>query len=276
MMRIATCTGGFRNQSFDETLAILDELKFDYVEGTTDGKTHLYPYIFGEKSKEDLENLLSRYKVNLVAISGGWSDFAVRDDCLEAQYVSLRRQFELCNRLKVNILRVFASHLPARYVDAAFQQRVICNIKRIVPEAKANGITMAMENHYGITATADDMLRILDGVSSPALQANFDPANFVPMGEDPVEACKRLLPYIAHTHLKDSVNTGRGRREYEGWEYCEIGVGVINYPDLLSILVESDYQGVMCIEYENPMDIVRGVVVSRRNLRNMLSEIGRG
>ncbi|MBI2830680.1 MAG: sugar phosphate isomerase/epimerase [Chloroflexi bacterium] len=270
-VKIACCTGGFRNLTLEETLTILEEIGFKYVECTTDGKAHIYPYLFEGRNLSELEGILRQSKVALVAVSGGWSDFAVANHQLDAQYESLQRQFELCKHFGVKLLRVFASHLPPQYIDDAMVSRVIRNIKRIVPEARDKGVCMAMENHYGITATADDMLRILDGVSSEWLQANFDPANFVPIGEDPVHACKKLLPYIAHVHLKDVRFTGKGR--HNGYEYCEIGAGTVDYSSILSILGEAHYSGFLSVEYETFEDVVRGTVIAHRNLKKLLSKV---
>ena len=78
-MKICTCTVGFRNFSLEETLSILDELGFEYFEGTTDAKVHIYPYVTGEKGTSELKKLLSSFNVKMVAISGQ-SDFGVSDN----------------------------------------------------------------------------------------------------------------------------------------------------------------------------------------------------
>lgn len=270
-MIVAASMGGFRHYPLEEALSILEEIGFDHFEGTTDGRAHFYPFAVEGEDPTPLEALLARHRLTLVAVAGGWSDFAVADRHLEAQYASVRRQLALCQRLNVRVLRLFASHLPSKYVEETFFARVVRNLARLAPEAAAARVCLAIENHYGITATADDMLRILDGVASPFVRANLDPANFVPMGEDPVVACRRLLPYIAHVHLKDAVYTGKGR--HEGYEYCEIGAGAVQYPAILAMLKESCYKGAICVEYENVADVVRGTVVSRRNLRCLLEAL---
>lgn len=267
-MKLACSMGGFRNFAFEDALAVVDELGFEHFEGTTDGRAHLYPYAVLGEDPAPLEKTIAKYRPRPIAIAGGWSDFAVADDHLEKQYASVRNQLALCRRLGVRVLRLFASHLPAKYVDDAFRARVIRNLGRLAPEARAAGVTIAIENHYGITATSDDVLRLLEGVGDEAIRANFDGANFVPMGDDPVRACRRLLPYIAHVHCKDARYTGKGR--HEGWEYCEIGAGVMNYREIFEILGGSCYKGAVCVEYENPADVVGGTVISRRALRPLL------
>lgn len=267
-MKLACSMGGFRNFALDDALAVVDELGFEHFEGTTDGRAHLYPYAVLGEDPAPLEKTIAKYRPRPISIAGGWSDFAVADDHLETQYASVRNQLALCRRLAVRVLRLFASHLPAKYVDDAFRARVIRNLARLAPEARGAGVTIAIENHYGITATSDDVLRLLEGVGDEAIRANFDGANFVPMGDDPVRACRRLLPYIAHVHCKDVRYTGTGR--HEGWEYCEIGAGVMNYREIFELLRASCYKGAVCVEYENPADVVGGTVISRRALRPFL------
>jgi 3-dehydroshikimate dehydratase len=271
-MKVSCCTTGFREFPLGQTLAILEGMGFEYVEATTDGRAHLYPYLFEGRDWAELDALLANYKLKLVAMMGGWSDFAVEDRELEAQYNSLRRQLELCRHLGIGVLRVFASHLPREAFDGERLRRMIRNIRRFAPEAEASGICLVVENHYGITATAEDMLRILEGVDSPAVRANFDPANFVPMGEDPVRACRLLLPYIGHIHLKDAIYTGQGR--FNGYEYCELGCGCIDYEQILGILQEGGYRGFLSVEYERREDIVRGTEASYRRLKELLAQLG--
>lgn len=278
-IKIASCTGGFRNLGFEETLLILKEIGFKYVEGTTDSRAHIYEYVFEKKDPQKLKETLSKSGLKLVAVSGGWSDFGVVDKCLERQYDSLRKQFQFCQKLGVKILRIFASHIPGQYIDKELIQRVIRNLKRIVPEAETNNTILVMENHFGITAKADDVLRIIGGVNHPNLRVNFDPANFMPMKEDPVRACKKLLPFIGHLHLKDIKKVGKtnedayltGRGIKEGYEYFPIGEGEVNYPKILSLLSEENYQGIYSIEYENPSDVTQGMKVSFQNLKKILN-----
>lgn len=265
---IASCTGGFRNGSLEDTLAALSSMGIHSVEGTTDGRAHLFEYIFGSKDPSEVEYLLNKYSMKLVAISGGWSDFAVADRHVERQYHSLRKQFAFCRRFGVKVLRVFASHMPGQYLEEPIVARVIRNMKRIMPEAEEHGIVLAMENHYGITATAADILRIMEGVGHPFLKVNFDAANFVPMQEDPIAACRALLPHIGHAHLKGIRKTAvepdydnaylTGRDIHRGYEFCSLGEGVVEDEKVLELLSSHSYQGLYSLEYENLKDPAEG------------------
>jgi len=279
-IQISSCTGGFKNFNLSKTLEILESIGIKYIEGTTDGRAHLYEYIFEKKNPQILKNLLQKHKIKIVAVSGGWSDFAVSDCYLNKQYKSINKQLKFCKEFDVKILRIFASHLPRQYIENKIIKRIIRNIKRIMPEAKKTNVTLVIENHFGATATADDILHIIKKVAHPNLKINFDAANFIPMKQDPVKACKKLLPYIAHLHLKDIIKTKEqpdynnayltGRNIFRGYKFCSLGDGIIHYQKIFELLKKNNYDGLYSIEYENISNPISGTKTSYKNLKKMI------
>ena len=269
-MKICTCTVGFRNLTLEDTLAILDELGFEYFEGTTDAKVHIYPYVTGEKSTSGLNDILSSFNVKLVAISGT-SDFGVSDIYVDEQIKLVKKQIDLANNLDVSVIRIFASGIPSKYIDDKVVERTIKNLKKVSPLAEQADVRLALENHYGITSTAEDMIRIIEGVGSDYIGVNFDPANFVPSGEDPVKAGKKLSPYIFHTHVKDCVPASQGK--YWGYDYVEVGSGIVDYKPILLDLKKNNYEGYLSLEYEDAKDPVLGTVKGRMNLRKLIENL---
>ena len=269
-MKICTCTVGFRNLTLEDTLAILEELGFEYFEGTTDAKVHIYPYVTGEKSASELGDILSSSNVKLVAISGT-SDFGVSDRYIDEQIELVKKQLDLADQLSVSIIRIFASGIPSKYIDDKVVERTIKNLRKVSPLAEQADIRLAIENHYGITATADNMIRIVEGVGSDYIGVNFDPANFIPSGEDPVTAGKKLAPYIFHTHVKDCVPASQGK--YWGYDYVEFGSGIVDYKPILSDLKKNNFEGYLSLEYEDAKDPVLGTVKGRMNLRELVENL---
>ena len=269
-MKMCTSTIGFRNMSLEETLIILDELGFEYFEGTTDARAHIYPYITGERKVSELEDILASFNARIVAISGQ-SDFGFSDEHIEKQIRLVEKQMELASRLQAPILRIFASHIPREYVNHTLIKRIIRNIRKASILAERMNVRLAVENHYGITATAEDVIQIIEAVCSDYVGVNFDPANFVSSGEDPVKAGKKLSSRIFHTHLKDCIYTGKGK--YLGYDYVEVGSGIIDYHSILSDLKEINYKGYLSLEYEKTEDSVIGNIRGRRNLRSILANL---
>jgi sugar phosphate isomerase/epimerase len=269
-MKICSCTIGFRSMDFGLALNHLRDMGIAAVEGTTDHSAHLYPYVTGEKDPEELKRIVSQSGLTLAAIMGQ-SDFAVNDDLVGGELERVEKQILLAHAAGVSVLRLFAGHIPAPYVTDEVVERVVTNLKRVAPAAESRNVTLAIENHYGITSSPTDMLRIIEGVASERVKVNFDPANFVPCGENPVSAARRLAPFIAHVHLKDCIHTGEG--PHNGYEYCEIGAGIVDFTELLSVLKENGYEGYLSIEYESPQDPERGTRASLEALTEILSQI---
>lgn len=248
-----------------QTLTILDELQFESMDMAW---RFIAPHFSGEKPYAELRDTLSMFKVKPAAIMGR-IEFGVNETGMMEQMDILARHMDAADKLGVNIIRVFASHIPECYIDEAIIQRVINNMRRACASIEKTNVTLAIENHFGLTATAEDVLNILNSVNSPRLGLTFDPANFVVSGEDPVSAAEKLAKHITHTHLKDCIHTGTGR--WSGYDYVEVGAGNMDYRGILSKLEEYGYNGYLALEYEQRDDVVRGTLLARKNLAALMS-----
>ncbi|MFB0523588.1 MAG: sugar phosphate isomerase/epimerase family protein [Candidatus Bathyarchaeia archaeon] len=265
--KVSTCTEMFaRIMDLQQTLTVLDELRFEYFDPAW---RFLEPYVSGKRKLTELRDVMSTFKVKPAAIMGT-IDFGVSESRLPEQLSVLKKHLDAADHLGTDAIRVFASLVPEQYIDEQIIRRTVDNIKKARSSIEEMDIKLGLENHFGITSTAEDVLRILEGVGSPCVGVTFDPANFVVSKEDPVRAGRKLAPHIIHTHLKDCVYTGAGR--WAGYEFVEIGAGVVDYRAVLSNLKEDGYAGYLSLEYERADDVVRGTLVSRKNLQDFLSE----
>ena len=78
-------------------------------------------------------------------------------------------------------------------------------LRRMAAIAEARGKVLVMESGADtVGARSANMLRLLQGVDSPALACAFDPAAFFAAGDEPFEeSLPRLEKYIAYVHVKD-------------------------------------------------------------------------
>lgn len=270
-IKICATTGPFKDLSLENILGIFEEVGLKYFEGSTDGRKHIYPYIFGNLDICDLKNLLESYKCKFVVLSGGWADFAVRDRELKQQNESVFKQLKFCNEFGIDTLRLFVSHIPSKYVNEEFFEKVIVNFKHLLPEVRNHNVKIAFENHGGITATANDILTIVEGISDDCVGINYDPANFVPFGQDPVEALNLISPYINHCHLKDIKFTNEGKME--GYEFVTFGQGIIDYQKIFRFMKEMGYKGFFSIECEGKGDRVRSLIESKIYIKNKVQKV---
>lgn len=87
-------------------------------------------------------------------------------------------------------------------------------------------------------------LDLAQALAPMRLAVNFDPSHFQVMGEDPVDAVRRLAPLIRHVHIKDAA----GR--YPDFSFPPLGEGEIDFPKLIAALHDIGYAGALTIEYE--------------------------
>lgn len=67
--------------------------------------------------------------------------------------------------------------------------------------AEKRGVMLLLENHWGLTTTADGMLRILNAINSPWLRAILDMGNFYYDG-DMYTAMEKIAPWVDLAHAK--------------------------------------------------------------------------
>ena len=67
--------------------------------------------------------------------------------------------------------------------------------------AAERGVMLLLENHWGLTTYADDMLRVLEGVNSPWLRAIMDMGNFYYDG-DMYGAMEKIATWVDVAHAK--------------------------------------------------------------------------
>jgi L-ribulose-5-phosphate 3-epimerase len=140
-------------------------------------------------------------------------------------------------------------------------KQVIKSWKEIVPRCEELGVVATMENHGGLTRTAENILRIIEGVGSKHLGTCPDFGNF--KEEVRYESLAKLAPYAAQVHAKTvKLDEGGNERAYD-------------YPRCVQIFKDAGYDGAWGIEFEGELegatpDEKTGVRMSRELLERLL------
>jgi len=128
--------------------------------------------------------------------------------------------------------------------------------RQIVTVAEAYGITINIEPHGYYTTQPDFMAEMLSFVDSPNLCMNMDTGNTFIAAQDPVEFFRRFRSKVDHVHLKDVsaslAAASRGDLTGIAVSHCAIGDGVNagNVRQVIELLAESGYEGVLSLECE--------------------------
>lgn len=94
--------------------------------------------------------------------------------------------------------------LPGYTADDGLQW-CIDGIKACIPAAEKAGVMLNLENHWGITTSIDNLLKIYQAVNSPWLGVNLDNGNFP---DDPYPGIERLAPVASIVHAKTYLGGG--------------------------------------------------------------------
>lgn len=132
---------------------------------------------------------------------------------------------------------------------------VIDAVEKCLPRAEECGVTMGLENHWGLGRTAAGVMRVIEAVRSPWLKATLDTGNFL---ENPYEQMETLAPHAVLVQAKTYFGGGE-------WYTLDI-----DYPRVGKILDAAKFGGYVSLEFEGKEPADTGVPKSLELLRKHL------
>jgi sugar phosphate isomerase/epimerase len=129
---------------------------------------------------------------------------------------------------------------------------VIDGLTACLKTAEKCGVTMGLENHWGLGRTPEGVMRIVDKINSPWLQVTMDTGNFL---EDPYDKLEKLAPKTALVQSKTYYGGGL-------WYTLEL-----DYDRIAKMLHKHNYRGYISLEFEGKEDPLTAVPKSLELLR---------
>jgi sugar phosphate isomerase/epimerase len=142
------------------------------------------------------------------------------------------------------------------YSDDVGFKWVIDGLEKCIPRAAECGVTMGLENHWGLGRSADGVVRIIEAINSPWLRATLDTGNFL---ENMYDQMAQLAPYAVLVQAKTYFGEGE-------WYTLDI-----DYPRVNTILRAAKFNGYVSLEFEGKEDPATGVPKSLDLLRRAFS-----
>lgn len=118
-------------------------------------------------------------------------------------------------------------------------------VARLADAAADLGMVVTTENYDFFTS--DDFLEIIQQLDRPNVGLHNDTGNWLILGEDPLEATRKMAPYTWHSHVRDYV------LEDGVFSSVPIGQGVVDFAPILDELVrvgESRERFVLAMEMD--------------------------
>jgi L-ribulose-5-phosphate 3-epimerase len=140
------------------------------------------------------------------------------------------------------------------FTDDQAYEWAIDALKQGAEYAGERGVTLVLENHWGLTGTADGCVRIHDGVDSPWLKYVLDLGNFFHRPDQYAEMAK-FFNDLAVVHAK--VYLGGGM----------LVTPEIDYERVANMLSDIGYTGFLSMEFEGKAHPNDGIPAGLAQLR---------
>jgi sugar phosphate isomerase/epimerase len=127
--------------------------------------------------------------------------------------------------------------------------------------AASKGVTLLLENHWGLTGTAAGTLRIFEGVDSPWLRLVLDTGNFINEPDQYAEMAK-VLPYCDLLHAKTYIGGSIYFGDFD-----------LDYVRIAELLKDAGFRGYLSIEFEGLAHPDDGIPASVKQVRSGLSAV---
>lgn len=147
----------------------------------------------------------------------------------------------------------------------------ICN--RVGEYAKSRGVTLCFHPHACTYVFSQEQIDFFAEHTNPEyVSFCIDTAHSTLAGIDPAELCQQYADRIGYMHLKDvdPEHVPEGSRGKMG-AFRALGLGTVNFRKVVNVLKENGYDGVLCVELDNPeICNFQSAQVSREYIRNVL------
>ncbi len=215
----------------------------DLAAGMDLDAVELTAYYFPETTPDYLAHLKGRCTRLGLDVSGTavGNNFCVADaDKLRKEIDSVKQWTEHSARLGAKTMRIFAGYLPKNDNEEKARSRCVAAIQEACDHAAKYGIYLALENHGGITSTAEQVLALVKAVKHDWFGVNLDTGNF--HTDDPYSDLEKIAPYAVTVQIKTEIERGDRKKEDA------------DLKRLLAIVRAVRYRGYVALEYEAAED----------------------
>jgi len=260
------------DKPFEAGIARAAELGFEYVEPMVHNGRELlseagYFHSFSMDNEPlEMRDTLQKYGVKASALSAH-----TRLMRPEIGVPYLEKAIRLAAAVGAPVVNTDEGIRPEWLDDEECFQVIRYTLKKVLQVAERYGIAVAIEPHQSLTCKTEGLLRIATLVASPFLKVNYDTGNVFLAGEDPYQGLEAVLPLLFHIHAKDiSIKQAHDEKgAVTGTPVgCACGEGVIDWPKVIRILRNANWNGVLSCECGTSRQAADSLV----NLNRVLAE----
>ncbi|MHB0878650.1 MAG: sugar phosphate isomerase/epimerase family protein [Anaerolineae bacterium] len=212
----------------------------------------------------------------------------------EAVHTHLRRVIDAANLLGVGVVSTFVGRNESKTVAGSITEGVEV-FRGLLGYAADKGVKIAIENWPGVGtageglignlfASPDTWARMFEALPLDNFGLNFDPSHLYWQGIDYLQAVRDFSERIFHVHAKDTevfadrvAKAGTILPGNHWYRYRVPGFGKIEWPQFISVLVESGYDYTLSFEHEDPVwsgteeKVTEGLIIGKHYLSSFIA-----
>lgn len=158
----------------------------------------------------------------------------------DKEIAHVKRWIEYADMMDAPVIRIFSGTAKAGQSAEDARRLAIEAIEECCGYAGKYGVFLALENHGGLTAEADDMLAIVRGVKSAWFGVNMDTGNF--RTADAYGDLAKIAPYAINVQVKVVIHPAGKPGELS------------DFKRVAKILRTAGYRGYIVLEFEEAGD----------------------
>ncbi len=185
-----------------------------------------------------------------VAMITTYPDFTHPDPNERARELSkLQENIVIASRLGADLLRVTAGQAHPVVKRNEGIEWAVQGLKKAVEFAKNYPIQLAYENHAkpgawkytDFSHPTDIFLEIVERTRDVSLGVNWDTANVIAYGDDPIPVLKKVVGRVISVHAADTSTRGE-------LNHVLLGTGLVPFKEMFEIIHSSGFDGWICME----------------------------
>lgn len=206
-------------------------------------KNHTPTYI--KQLREDIES--EGMSITMVAT---YPDFSHPDPIQrEREYEYLRHDIAIASNLGAKYVRILAGQAhPDTGVEEGIGW-VIEYFKSVSSLSEKFKVKLLFENHsrpevwdlVDFSHPTEIFLKILEGIRNTNIGINFDTANTLVYGDDPIQVLDSVIKRVETIHVADTASR-------EKLHPVLLGMGIVPFRKIFSLLKQNGFDGWLCIE----------------------------
>jgi sugar phosphate isomerase/epimerase len=223
----------------------------------------LSPNRLSQTGRRELRHLLRGFGLEVTALNCPLRHGFDTPENLQPRIEHVQKVMALSYDLGPRIVIVQAGKAPES-IDDPRGGLLSESLRALAQHGDRVGATLAVET--GLEA-GEALAVFLGRFDTGGLGVNYDPANLLMNGFEPVAAARALAGRIVHAHAKDARRAGASRTAQE----VALGHGDLDWMTLLGTFEEIDYRGWLTIVREGGSQPARDVAAGVRFLRRLVA-----